>query len=122
MEEFDGLLFAPSDVAYELAKRLKSIRKRKKITQQQLALRCNLTLHTTEVVGFLLPATTSWLTSPFPVGRSARYGYAITHRRAEHLVPYAVCLISLSPAYSVELQMFMAPSRSLCMWNPHLQV
>jgi transcriptional regulator with XRE-family HTH domain len=41
VEEFDGLLFAPSDVAYELAKRLKSIRKRKKITQQQLALRCN---------------------------------------------------------------------------------
>ena len=49
-------------------------------------------------------------------------GYAITHHRAEHIVPYAVCLILLSPTYSVELQMFIAPSRSLWIWNPHLQV
>lgn len=41
MEDFDQLLYAPSDVALELAKRLKAIRKRKRITQRQLASRCN---------------------------------------------------------------------------------
>ena len=41
MENFDQLLYAPSDVALELAKRLKGIRKRKKITQQRLAARSN---------------------------------------------------------------------------------
>ena len=41
MENYDGLLYAPSDVALELAKRLKAIRKRKKITQHQLASRSN---------------------------------------------------------------------------------
>ena len=41
MDNFDSLLYAPSDVALELAVRLKAIRKRKKITQRQLASRCN---------------------------------------------------------------------------------
>ena len=41
MEDFDRLLYGPSDVALELAKRLKAIRKRKKITQHQLASRSN---------------------------------------------------------------------------------
>ena len=41
MENYDRLLFAPSDVAEELAHRLKRIRKRKKITQHQLAARSN---------------------------------------------------------------------------------
>ena len=41
MDNYDQLLFAPSDVAKELAQRLKRIRKRKKITQRQLAMRCN---------------------------------------------------------------------------------
>ena len=41
MEDFDQLLYAPSDVALELAKRLKAIRKRKNITQQKLATRSN---------------------------------------------------------------------------------
>ena len=37
MENFDQLLYAPSDVGMELAKRLKNIRKRRKITQKQLS-------------------------------------------------------------------------------------
>ena len=41
MENYDRILYAPSDVALELAKRLKAIRKRKKITQHQLASRSN---------------------------------------------------------------------------------
>ena len=41
MEDYDRLLYGPSDVALELAKRLKAIRKRKKITQHQLASRSN---------------------------------------------------------------------------------
>ena len=41
MDNYDQLLFAPSDVASELARRLKGIRKRKKITQHQLAARSN---------------------------------------------------------------------------------
>lgn len=41
MEYFNQVLFAPSDVAKELARRLKKIRKRKKITQHQLASRSN---------------------------------------------------------------------------------
>lgn len=41
MEDFDQILFGPSDVAKDLASRLKSIRKRKKITQRQLASRSN---------------------------------------------------------------------------------
>lgn len=41
MDNYDQLLFAPADVALELAKRLKNIRKRKKITQQKLAARSN---------------------------------------------------------------------------------
>ena len=41
MDNFDQILCAPSDVAQELAKRLKAIRKRRKITQQQLAARSN---------------------------------------------------------------------------------
>ena len=41
MGNYDHLLYAPSDVALELAKRLKGIRKRKKITQHQLASRSN---------------------------------------------------------------------------------
>ena len=32
---------APSDIALNLAKRIKAIRKRRKITQKQLATRCN---------------------------------------------------------------------------------
>lgn len=43
--------------------------------------------------GFLLPVTISWLTSPFLVGRSTRYGCAITHHRAEHIAPYADMLL-----------------------------
>ena len=41
MNEYDQILFAPSDVAKQLAQRLKRIRKRKKITQRQLASRSN---------------------------------------------------------------------------------
>ncbi len=41
MEIYDQILFAPSDVAKELALRLKRIRKRKKLTQHQLASRSN---------------------------------------------------------------------------------
>lgn len=41
MENYDQILFAPSDVAMVLAKRLKRIRKRKKITQRQLATHSN---------------------------------------------------------------------------------
>ncbi len=41
MENYDQILFAPSDVAKTLAKRLQRIRKRKKITQHQLAARSN---------------------------------------------------------------------------------
>ena len=62
---------------------------------------------------FLLPAAQQQLASVFLPGRSAGYGCAITRRRAEPIVPYAVCLIFLSPTYSVEPQMFIAPSTSL---------
>lgn len=41
MENYDQLLYAPSDVAKTLAQRLKRIRKRRKITQRQLASRSN---------------------------------------------------------------------------------
>ena len=41
MDNYDHFLFAPSDVAKELAQRLKRIRKRRKITQRQLASRSN---------------------------------------------------------------------------------
>ncbi len=41
MENYDDFLFAPSDIAEQLAKRLKRIRKRRKITQHQLAARSN---------------------------------------------------------------------------------
>ncbi len=41
MSEYDQLLYGPSDVAIQLAKRLQNIRKRKKITQRQLAVRSN---------------------------------------------------------------------------------
>ena len=41
MNNYDQLLFAPSDIALQLAQRLKRIRKRKKITQRQLASRSN---------------------------------------------------------------------------------
>jgi len=41
MENYDQVLFAPSDVAMMLATRLKDIRKRKKITQRRLAARSN---------------------------------------------------------------------------------
>ena len=41
MENFDQILYAPSDVAMALAQRLKGIRKRRKITQRQLAARSN---------------------------------------------------------------------------------
>ena len=41
MDNYDELLFAPSDIAKQLADRLKRIRKRKKITQHQLAARSN---------------------------------------------------------------------------------
>ena len=41
MDNYDQMLFAPSDVAKQLAGRLKRIRKRKKITQHQLAARSN---------------------------------------------------------------------------------
>ena len=59
------------------------------------------------------------LTSSFLIGRTPSYGYAISPRRAEHIVLYAVCL---SPTNSVELQIFIAPKRSLWIWNPHSQV
>ena len=41
MDNYDHILFAPSDVAKELAQRMKKIRKRKRITQRQLASRSN---------------------------------------------------------------------------------
>lgn len=41
MERFDQILYAPSDIAKELAGRLKKMRKRKGITQRQLASRSN---------------------------------------------------------------------------------
>ena len=41
MDQYDQLLYAPVDVAKTLAHRLKRIRKRKKITQRQLASRSN---------------------------------------------------------------------------------
>ena len=41
MDNYDQILFAPSDVAKALAQRMKRIRKRKKITQHQLAARSN---------------------------------------------------------------------------------
>lgn len=41
MENYDQLLYTPSDVALELATRMKRIRKRRKITQRQLASRSN---------------------------------------------------------------------------------
>ena len=41
MDNYDQLLFSPSDIAMTLAKRMKRIRKRKKITQRQLASRSN---------------------------------------------------------------------------------
>ena len=41
MENYDQILFAPSDVAQALAQRLKRMRKRKQITQRQLASRSN---------------------------------------------------------------------------------
>ena len=41
MDSYDQILYTPSDIAKELAKRLKRIRKRKKITQHQLAARSN---------------------------------------------------------------------------------
>ena len=41
MDSYDNVLYAPSDVARDLAGRLKRIRKRKKITQRQLAARSN---------------------------------------------------------------------------------
>lgn len=60
-----------------------------------------LTLPMSKARVFLPPATyKQWLTSKLLLGRSARCGCAITHRRAEHIVPYAVHLILLSPTYS----------------------
>ena len=41
MERFNQIIYAPSDIAKELAARLKKTRKRKKITQHQLASRSN---------------------------------------------------------------------------------
>lgn len=41
MERFNQIIYAPSDIAKELAGRLKKTRKRKKITQHQLASRSN---------------------------------------------------------------------------------
>ena len=41
MNDYNKVLYGPSDVALELAKRLQSIRKRKKLTQRQLAARSN---------------------------------------------------------------------------------
>jgi transcriptional regulator with XRE-family HTH domain len=41
LDNYDQILFAPSDIAKQLADRLKRIRKRKKITQRQLASRSN---------------------------------------------------------------------------------
>ena len=41
MDNYNQILFAPSDVAKQLAQRMKAIRKRKKITQHQLASRSN---------------------------------------------------------------------------------
>ena len=69
--------------------------------------------------GFLVAAEKYRLTSSFLIGRTPSYGYAISPRRAEHIVLYAVCL---SPTNSVELQIFIAPKRSLWIWNPHSQV
>ncbi len=43
MDNYDMILYGPSDVAKTLAQRLKKIRKRKKITQRQLAARSNVT-------------------------------------------------------------------------------
>lgn len=45
-----------------------------------------LTLPMSEDRGILATRQVYWLTSPFLVGRSASYGYAITHPRAEHIV------------------------------------
>ena len=82
-----------------------------------------LTLPIAKARGFLLPDKPKALqicrvffnlVSPFLVDHSARYRYAITHRRAEHIAPYAVRLILLSPTYSVELHIFIAPTKSLC--------
>ena len=41
MENYEEMLFTPSDIAQQLADRLRRIRRRKKITQQQLAARSN---------------------------------------------------------------------------------
>ncbi len=41
MDDYDRILYTPSDVAKQLAERLKRIRKRKKITQHRLATRSN---------------------------------------------------------------------------------
>lgn len=41
MERYDDILYSPEDVAKELAERFKKTRKRKKITQKQLAARSN---------------------------------------------------------------------------------
>lgn len=37
----DFILETPSDIALKIAKRIKNIRKRRKITQKQMATRCN---------------------------------------------------------------------------------
>ncbi len=42
MNEYDQILFAPSDIAEQLARRLKQIRKKRKLTQRQLAVRSNI--------------------------------------------------------------------------------
>ena len=41
MDNYDQLLFTPTDIAKALAQRLKRIRKKKKVTQYQLASRSN---------------------------------------------------------------------------------
>ena len=41
MEQFDFLLDGPDEIAVEIAKQIKNIRKRKKITQKQMAARAN---------------------------------------------------------------------------------
>lgn len=41
MDNYDQILFAPSDVAMALARRMKQLRRRKNITQHQLAARSN---------------------------------------------------------------------------------
>ena len=41
VENYEEMLFTPSDIAQQLADRLRRIRRRKKITQQQLAARSN---------------------------------------------------------------------------------